>query len=216
MRRLTILNAFVLPPVAAAMLALSGCADGEKKGDSSTPPPSSTAQAQQKPQPRPTEAKPVDSKPADAPGDEPIVIKGSSKHKDSSGSSTESPASKQARIDELKAKAKASEGKDNGEPVTADPREVAAVDKKEKTRQEIQECDNHVAKLQDEKAAMGHKGSQKQGRRYHETTTYDDPKRAEAIDKEIADTYKKKEGLQKKLAAMEAGTYEEPKGPAPR
>ncbi|MEZ0227053.1 MAG: hypothetical protein ACAI25_00390 [Planctomycetota bacterium] len=215
MRRLT----FVLA------LALAGCAESDKKGDDATPPPSnnsaSKAQpaAQPKPQPKPAEAKPVEPKPAEAKpaetsssGDDAVVIKGS-KRKDA-GSSSSSSSSRQAKIDELNAKARESQGKDNGQPLkhedTAakpDPHKK----KKDDVKAKIEDKDAQIAKLQEERKSLVEESIHREGRYKVRDEKSKDPERVKAIDSEVETLKKEKFELQKTLAGLEEESKDSPK-----
>ena len=171
-------------------LALAGCAESDKKGDDATPPPSnnsaSKAQpaAQPKPQPKPAEAKPVEPKPAEA------------------------------KIDELNAKARESQGKDNGQPLkhedTAakpDPHKK----KKDDVKAKIEDKDAQIAKLQEERKSLVEESIHREGRYKVRDEKSKDPERVKAIDAEVETLKKEKFELQKTLAGLEEESKDSPK-----
>jgi colicin import membrane protein len=184
---------------AVLLLALAtGCTDTEKKPDDGAPPPQKTQpKPQPKPQPQPQPVKPAEEAPVD---DAPIVIRGS-KRGDSTSTGTVSDAERQRKIDELAAKAKASQGKDNGQPYREDPGAAPSPGKADKIKARIADIDAQAGKLQDEKAAMTHPGGGRRGVRNPDTV--DDPERAKAIDGQLSDLKKEREILQRKLVELE-------------
>ncbi len=194
------------------VLALAGCADSSKKGDDASPPPNNSgAKAQPAAQPKPAEQpKPAQPAPAEPPSsDEPIVIKGS-KHKDSGPSSSSSKSSaNQAKIDELNAKARESQGKDNGQPLKAEDPAAKGdhgqgdLRKKEELKAQIADKDAQIAKLQEERKGLIEEGSHREGRFRVKDIHEKDPERIKAIDAEVEQLKKDKFELQKKLAVME-------------
>ena len=192
------------------MLALAaGCSDGEKKPDDGSPPPrkAQPARATTTPQKAPAET-------TDTGDDGPIKIKGS-RHGDSSSavSAQSSEAERQRKIQELKDRAKESEGKDNGQPYRegTDPKAAESGSKKERIKARVTEIDQQVSKLQDEKEAMHHRTHPRRGT---PTESWDDPERAKAIDVQVEDLKKEKDFLNRKLVEMEiSGEGDPPKHP---
>ncbi len=194
----------------------AGCGGGDnQKPENQQPPPQAQPKAQPQPQaqpqPKPKPAQPANT--ADASDDDgPIVIKGSRK---SSSSSTPSSSGRdddanRKKIEELNAKAKATQGQDNGAPYREDAGTPAsgsdaAAQKKQELKDRIAAIDTQIKQLQDEKAGMAHR---ERVDRYSTDTKYDDPERAKQIDQQVADLKTERDLCQKRIFDID--------NPAPR
>lgn len=209
MRRLTLV---------LALAFAGGCGGSDKKPDDAAPPPAkpspAPAQPQSKPAPKPAPAPVTDT--SDDGGE--IKIKGS-RHKESQSSASAEDAARRAKIAELQAKARASQGKDNGTPYREEtgagtPGNPAS-SKRQRIVDDIASIDAQIAKLQQDKADMAHNEVHREGRFKRDETTYDDPDKAKAIDAQIDDLKRQKAAREVQLRDLDSQPSSAPTPPPP-
>jgi hypothetical protein len=184
--------------VLAAAALLPGCGSDETKSEkTSGTKPAATKTAD--PAPKPAES------PAPPPDDQPkaIVIKGSKKKTDDEPTKQDDPE-QQARIEDLKRRAAASQGQDNGTPVKAPdvpkPKPSNAPDRKAALKSDIEGLKTRITALEDEKKSLlgdPHKVGK------HMTQTSSDPDRTAQIDLQLKDLYDAKSKDELELADLE-------------
>jgi hypothetical protein len=175
-----------------------------QKPASSTPPPART--------PPPAQPKEAAKAEAPPPADEDVIVikKKPAKTDAGSSTSTSSDPSRQARIDELNAQARASQGKDNGKPYREEegPAKPSSAGGKSPRRQvlesKIAELDREASSLQAERKGMIHEEAVRQGRMRVNREVNDNPDRTAQIDQRLKEIDGEKAQVQKDLAAVVA------------